>query len=114
MEKIYTMKLSKVYPALVHKAERKGRTEAEVQEVICWLMGYDQDSLQQMLDRDPDYQTFFNEAPAWNPASEKITGRICGIRVEEISDPLMHKIRCLDKLVDELAAGKPMEKILRK
>ncbi|MGN1389280.1 MAG: DUF2200 domain-containing protein [Bulleidia sp.] len=114
MEKIYTMKLSKVYPVLVRKAERKGRTEAEVRELIFWLMGYDAGSLQQMLVRDPDYQTFFNEAPAWNPASEQITGRICGVRVEEISDPLMKKIRCLDKLVDELAAGKPMEKIMRK
>ncbi len=114
MERIYSMKLSKVYPLLVRKAERKGRTEEEVQELIFWLMGYDADSLKKVLEEDPDYRTFMEEAPAWNPDSEKITGKICGVRIETISDPLMRKIRCLDKLVDELAAGKPMTKILNR
>jgi len=107
------MAFSKVYPLLVQKAERKGRTKEEVDEVIYWLTGYDQVGLQNQLDKNVDYETFFNEAPQINPNAAKITGVVCGVRVENIEDPLMQKIRWLDKLVDELAKGKPMEKILR-
>jgi len=107
------MPFSKVYPLLVQKAERKGRTKSEVDAVICWLTGYDDSSLQAQIEKNIDYETFFNEAPQMNPNAVKITGVICGYRVEEIKDPLMQKIRWLDKLVDELAKGKPMEKILR-
>lgn len=112
-DRVYKMAFSKVYPLLIQKAERKGRTKAEVDEVICWLTGYDYDGLQAQIDKNVDYETFFNEAPQINPNAEKIKGVICGYRVEEIQDPLMQKIRWLDKLVDELAKGKPMEKILR-
>ncbi|MGI6673952.1 MAG: DUF2200 domain-containing protein [Limnochordia bacterium] len=107
------MAFSKVYPLLVNKAERKGRTKEEVDEIICWLTGYDQASLQEQLDKNVDYETFFAQAPQTNPNASKITGVVCGIRVEDIEDPLMQKIRWLDKLIDELAKGKPMEKILR-
>ena len=103
------MKLSKVYPLLVAKAERKGRTKAEVDQVTAWLTGYDMET----VDLDVTYAEFFNNAPALNPRAELIKGSVCGIKVEEIGDPLMQKIRWLDKLVDELAKGKPMEKILR-
>ena len=113
-EKVFAMKLSKIYPLLVQKAERKGRTAQEVNEVVCWLTGYDEQQLEQQLQKDVDYGTFFEQAPAWHPNAARIKGVVCGIRVEEVEDPLMHKIRCLDKLVDELAKGKPMEKILRK
>jgi len=113
-ERVYKMKFSAVYPLLVQKSERKGRTKAEVDEVIYWLMGYDEKSLQSQLDAGADYEQFFTNAPQINPNAEKITGVICGHRVEEIADPLMQKIRWLDKLVDELAKGKSMEKILRK
>lgn len=113
-EKVFAMKLARVYPLLVNKAERKGRTKAEVDEVICWLTGYDLPGLNAQLERDVDYRTFFEEAPAYQPNAEKIQGVVCGIRVENVSDPLMKKIRQLDKLVDELAKGKTMEKILRK
>ena len=113
-EKVFAMKLSKIYPLLVQKAERKGRTAQEVNEVVCWLTGYDEQQLEQQLQKDVDYGTFFEQAPAWHPNAALIKGVVCGIRVEEVEDPLMHKIRCLDKLVDELAKGKPMEKILRK
>jgi len=112
-QRVYKMAFSKVYPLLVQKAERKGRTKAEVDAVICWLTGYDESSLQEQITKNVDYETFFNEAPRINPNAAKITGVICGYRVEEIKDPLMQKIRWLDKLVDELAKGKPMEKILR-
>lgn len=112
-DRVYKMAFSKVYPLLVQKAERKGRTKAEIDEVICWLTGYDYDGLQAQIDKNVDYETFFNEAPQINPNAAKIKGVICGYRVEEIQDPLMQKIRWLDKLVDELAKGKPMEKILR-
>ena len=103
------MKLSKVYPLLVAKAERKGRTKAEVDQVTAWLTGYDMET----VDLDVTYAEFFNNAPALNPRAELIKGSVCGIKVEEIGDPLMQKIRWLDKLVDELAKGKPMEKVLR-
>jgi len=112
-QRVYKMAFSKVYPLLVQKAERKGRTKAEVDAAIFWLTGYDESSLQEQITKNVDYETFFNEAPRINPNAAKITGVICGYRVEEIKDPLMQKIRWLDKLVDELAKGKPMEKILR-
>jgi len=113
-ERVFKMEFSKVYPLLVKKAERKGRTKAEVDEVIRWLTGYDDRGLKAQIERNVDYETFFNEAPRINPDAEKIKGVVCGVRVEDIEDPLMRKIRWLDKLVDELAKGKPMEKILRK
>ncbi|MDR2501899.1 MAG: DUF2200 domain-containing protein [Oscillospiraceae bacterium] len=112
-ERIYKMPFSSVYPMLVQKAERKGRTKEEVDTVICWLTGYDAAGLQAQLERQTDHETFYAEAPLINPNAGKITGVICGYRVEEITDPLMRKIRWLDKLVDELAKGKSMEKILR-
>lgn len=111
--RVYKMKFAGVYPLLVKKAERKGRTRAEVDQVICWLTGYDQAGLQKQLDDGVDYETFFAQAPAMNPNCALITGVVCGIRVEAIEDPLMQKVRWLDKLVDELAKGRPMEKILR-
>lgn len=111
--RVYKMAFSSVYPLLVQKAERKGRTKAEVDAVICWLTGYDDSGLQAQIVKNIDYETFFSEAPQINPNAAKITGVICRHRVEEIEDPLMQKIRWLDKLVDELAKGKPMEKILR-
>ena len=107
-QSVFDMKVSKVYPLLVAKAEKKGRTKAEVDEVTSWLTGYDMES----ANLDVSYAEFFNNAPAYTRA-ELITGKICGIQVETIEDPLMKKIRQLDKLVDELAKGKPMEKILR-
>ncbi|HCC34561.1 MAG TPA: DUF2200 domain-containing protein [Ruminococcaceae bacterium] len=112
-EHVYRMAFSKVYPLLVGKAERKGSTKEDVNAVIFWLTGYDPQGLIEQIDRNADYETFFAEAPQINPCAVKITGVVCGIRVEEIEDPLMQKIRWLDKLVDELAKGKPMEKILR-
>lgn len=112
-EKVFAMKFSKIYPLLVQKAERKNRTRQEVDEIIYWLTGYDEEGLQQQLEKDADYKTFFEEAPCIHPNREKITGTVCGVRVENIEDPLMKLIRCLDKLIDELAKGKAMEKILR-
>lgn len=112
-ERVYKMAFSSVYPLLVQKAERKGRSKSEVDTVICWLTGYNDAGLQGQLAKNVDYETFFHEAPQINPNASKITGVICGHRVEEIKEPLMQKIRWLDKLVDELAKGKPMEKILR-
>lgn len=112
-ERVYKMAFSRVYQLLVQKAERKGRTKSEVDAVICWLTGYDDPGLQAQIAKNVDYETFFNEAPQINPNASKIRGVICGHRVEEIEDPLMQKIRWLDKLVDELAKGKPMEKVLR-
>lgn len=111
--KIFRMPFASVYPHYVAKAERKGRTIAEVDQIICWLTGYDVVGLQRVLDQKTDFETFFAEAPLLNPNVSKITGLICGYRVEEIEDPLMQKIRYLDKLIDELAKGKAMEKILR-
>ena len=108
------MPFANVYPFYIQKAEKKGRTKAEVDEIICWLTGYDERAFQMQLDNNTDFETFFGKAPQLNPNTSKITGVICGYRVEEIEDPLMQKIRYLDKLVDELAKGKAMEKILRK
>lgn len=112
-ERVYRMAFSKVYPLLVQKAERKGRTKDEVDTIICWLTGYDEAGLQALIDNNVDYETFFAEAPEMNSNADKITGVVCGVRVENIEEPLMQKIRWLDKLVDELAKGKAMEKILR-
>jgi hypothetical protein len=110
---LHTMKFSKVYPLYVQKAERKGRTQAEVDELIGWLTGYDAAGLKDQLARESDFDTFFAEAPRLHPARDEIKGLICGYRVEEIEDPFMQKMRQLDKLVDELAKGKKMEKIKR-
>ena len=107
------MSFASVYPHYIAKAEKKGRTKAEVHEVIHWLTGYDEKALQKILNDKTDFETFFGKAPRMNPNVSKITGVICGYRVEEIEDPLMQKIRYLDKLVDELAKGRKMEKILR-
>jgi hypothetical protein len=112
-ERVYNMKVSDVYPMLIRKTERKGRTKAEVDTVTCWLTGYNSQTLQAQLDQEVSYERFFAEAPQINPNADKIKGVICGIRVEEIADPLIQKVRWLDKLVDELARGKAMEKILR-
>lgn len=113
-EKIFAMPFASVYPFYVKKAEKKGRTKAETDTIICWLTGYDQKALQQQIDKSVDFETFFAQAPQLNQNASKITGMICGYRVEEIDDQLMQKIRYLDKLIDELAKGKTMEKILRK
>ncbi len=113
IEKIYKMKFSGVYPHYINKAEKKGRTKDEVDEIICWLTGYTKKSLQQQIDKQHDFETFFAQAPKFNPNATKITGVICGYRVEEIEDPVVQKVRYLDKLIDELAKGKKMEKILR-
>ncbi len=111
--RIFSMAFSKVYPMYIQKAEKKGRTKEEVDKIIYWLTGYDRQGLQEQIEREVDFETFFAEAPQINPNANKITGVVCGVRVEEIDDPLMQKIRWLDKLVDELAKGKKMEKILR-
>jgi hypothetical protein len=110
---IFKTPFAKVYPMYVQKAERKNRTKEEVDRIIGWLTGYDQAGLQQQIERQNDFATFFAQAPAMNPNSALIKGVVCGVRVEEVDDPLMQKIRYLDKLVDELAKGKTMEKILR-
>ena len=111
--RIYRMSFAKVYPLLVAKAERKGRTKAEVDEVIRWLTGYSQAGLDGQLERGTDYEAFFRDAPALNPSRGLIKGTICGVRIEEIEEPTMREIRYLDKLVDELAKGRPLIKILR-
>ncbi len=115
MEKhrVYTMSFASVYPLLVAKAERKGRNKAEVDEIIRWLTGYTQVQIEEQLEKQTDYETFFNEAPLLNPARTLIKGVVCGVRVEDIKEPTMQEIRYLDKLIDELAKGKSMEKILR-
>jgi hypothetical protein len=110
---IFTMAFSRVYPMYIQKAERKQRTKAEVDQIICWLTGYSPEALQQQIEHNHDFTTFFAQAPALHPNRALITGVVCGIRVETIEDPLMQQIRYLDKLIDELAKGKPMEKILR-
>ena len=107
------MSVASVYPHYVAKAEKKGRTQAEVDQIIHWLTGYTQDQFEQQLSAETDFETFFAEAPSLNPSRTLITGVICGVRVEEIEEPTMQEIRYLDKLVDELARGKAMEKILR-
>lgn len=111
--RIYSMAFASVYPAYVAKAEKKGRTKAEVDEIIFWLTGHDETSLSKVLDAKTDIETFFADAPAMNPDRELITGVVCGVRVEEVEEETMREIRYLDKLVDELAKGKAMEKILR-
>lgn len=111
--RIYSMAFSKVYPMYVQKAERKGRTKEEVDTIICWLTGYDQAGLQLQLAQENDFTTFFAQAPKMNPNCSLITGKICGVQVDTIEDPLMQKIRWLDKLVDELAKGRTINKILR-
>ena len=111
--RVFAMKFANVYPLYLEKAERKNRTKAEVDQIICWLTGYTQAGLQQQLKQGNDFETFFAQAPAINPNRSPIKGIVCGVRVEEIEDPLMQNIRYLDKLIDELAKGKTMEKILR-
>lgn len=112
--RIYTMSFASVYPFYVAKAEKKGRTKTEVNEIIRWLTGYSPDELESQLEKQTDFETFFAQAPQLNPSRALIHGVICGVRLEEIKEPLMREIRYLDKLVDELAKGRPMEKILRK
>lgn len=113
-EKVYAHLFASIYPLYLKKVERKGRTKEEVDEVLFWLTGYDKQTLQMQIDKKSDLKTFFDEAPYMNPNVSKITGVICGYRVEEIEDKLMQKIRYMDKLIDELAKGKTMEKILRR
>jgi hypothetical protein len=112
-DRIFGMKFADIYPLYVQKAERKNRTKAEVDQIISWLTGYSKAGLQQQIKQQNDFRTFFAQAPAFNPDSSLIKGVVCGVRVEEIEDPLMQKIRYLDKLIEELAKGKAMEKILR-
>lgn len=112
-ERIHRMKFGSVYPHYVTKAEKKGRTRDEVDRVIGWLTGYDDESLRATIADGIDFATFFDQAPAFNPNARKITGTICGYRVEDIEDPVVQKVRYLDKLIDELAKGRPLEKILR-
>ena len=111
--RIFTTAFSAVYPLYVQKAERKLRTKAEVDQILCWLTGYDPAQLQRQIDKQVDFQTFFTQAPVLHPSRLRITGVVCGVRVEDVEDPLMREIRYLDKLIDELAKGKTMEKILR-
>jgi hypothetical protein len=111
---IFGMSFARVYPLYVQKVEKKGRKKKELDEVICWLTGYSPQALKEQIERKNDVETFFNQAPGLNPNAGKITGTICGVRIEEIEDPLMRKLRYMDKLVDELAKGRPMEKVLRK
>ena len=113
IERIYKIIFASVYPLYLQKVEKKGRTKAELDEIIFWLTGYDKKTLQRQIDNKSDFKTFFAQAPGINPNATKITGAICGYRVEEIKDELVQKIRYLDKLVDELAKGRKMEKILR-
>lgn len=113
LERVFAMKFASVYPHYVTKAERKGRTKDEVDELICWLTGYSRAALARQLEAGADFRRFFAEAPAIHPAAKRITGVVCGVRVEEVPDPLMRQIRQLDKLIDELAKGRPMEKIKR-
>jgi hypothetical protein len=110
---VFAMKFAKVYPLYVQKAEGKKRTKEEVDQIICWLTGYDRAGLRRQIKEEVDFETFFNQSPRFHPNSALIKGVVCGVRVEEVEDPLMRKIRYLDKLIDELAKGKAMEKILR-
>jgi hypothetical protein len=111
--KVFAMSFATVYPLYVNKAERKGRTKAEVDEIIRWLTGYDDEQIADMLGSGADIKRFITGSPRMNPARSLITGKVCGVRVEEVEDPLMRELRYLDKLIDELAKGRPMEKILR-
>jgi hypothetical protein len=111
--RVFAIKFAKLYPMYVQKAERKGRTKQEVNEVLCWLTGYTQAGLQRQIKGDDDLETFFAQAPAMNPNTALIKGTVCGVRLEEVTDPLMRKIRYMDKLIDELAQGRAMAKILR-
>ena len=113
LERVYKMSFAGVYPLYIQKAEKKGRTKEEVDQIILWLTGYDEKSLKEQLDNKTNFEDFFGQAPEINPNANKITGVICGYRVEEIEDKLMQQVRYLDKLIDELAKGKAMEKILR-
>jgi hypothetical protein len=113
-ERIYTMAFGRVYPLYITKAERKGRTKDEVDTIITWLTGHTKKGLEKQLKKEVTFETFFAEAPKMNPSRTLVTGVICGVRIEKIEDPLMREIRYLDKLIDELAKGRPMEKILRK
>ncbi len=111
--RIFAMPFAQVYPMYVQKAERKNRTQEEVDQIICWLTGYDLSGLKKQIELENDFETFFAQAPDFHPNSSLIKGVVCGVRVEEVEDPLMQRIRFLDKLIDELAKGKAMEKILR-
>ena len=115
MEKhrIFTTSFASVYPHYIHKAEKKGRTKSEVDTIICWLTGYTPEELRKQIEKESDFDTFFAQAPCINPNSSLIKGVVCGVRVEEIEDPFMRKLRYMDKLVDELAQGKAIENILR-
>ena len=111
--RVYKMLFAKVYPLLLDKVERKDRTKAELDEIICWLTGYDPAGLQRLIDEEKDMEAFINEAPALNPKRKLIKGVVCGVRVEEVKEPLMRELRCMDKMIEELARGRAMEKILR-
>lgn len=113
IEQVYKMTFARIYPLYIQKVMKKGRTKDEVDTVICWLTGYDGQSLQAQIKNEVDLETFFSEAPQINPNADKIMGVICGVRIEEIDDPLIKKMRWMDKLVDELAKGKAIEKVLR-
>ncbi len=113
LNRVYKMIVANVYPFYVAKAEKKGRTKKEVDEIICWLTGYNQKELKAQLQKQTDFETFFKNAPELNPSRSLITGVVCGVRVEDIKDPIMREVRYLDKLIDELAKGKAMENILR-
>jgi hypothetical protein len=113
LQRVYRMIFARVYPMYIAKAERKGRTKAEVDEIIRWLFGYTQKGLEKQLEKETDLETFITQAPELNPSRKLITGVVCGVRVEDIKDPVMQAVRYLDKLIDELAKGRPMEKILR-
>ena len=112
-QRVFAMKFAKVYPLYVQKAQRKNRTKEEVDQIICWLTGYDPAGLLRQLEQETDFETFFAQSPRFHPNASLIKGVVCGVRVEEVEDPLMRKIRYLDKLIDELAKGKSMDKILR-
>ncbi|MBP9822127.1 MAG: DUF2200 domain-containing protein [Candidatus Pacebacteria bacterium] len=114
LKRVYEMKFARVYPLYITKAERKGRSKEEVDQVICWLTGYSKKRLESQIKKETDFETFFAEAPKMNSLRTLITGLICGVRIEEIKDPIMREVRYMDKLIDELAKGRPMEKILRK
>lgn len=111
--RVYKMLFAKVYPLLLDKVERKDRTKAELDEIICWLTGYDPAGLQRLIDEEKDMETFINEVPALNPKRKLIKGFVCGVRVEEVKEPLMRELRYMDKMIEELARGRAMEKILR-